>query len=222
MLCLLGSNYQFYALSPKFSPNKISGARLGLFVGPWGPCGHENLLGVYHISAPLYVVMMVLVILPHVSRSPLRIMGLGPHLVPFCGALCSKCFFSGVGQSGLFGDVNFPHRKVHVVPPTCDQIQFWAGAHFGLLMGPKHEKKFCLWPLYTPCSSPLHVGMVWDGNFDLIVGLFYKLWDFGPHLVPFWRAFCSGYFFWHGPFCVLWDVNIHNEIGFTRYLDGLN
>ena len=58
----------------------------------------------------------------------------------------------------------------------------------------------------------MHVGMVWDDKFDMIIGLCCKLWDFGPHLVPIWRAFCSGYFFWHGPFSVLSDVNIHMKL----------
>ena len=124
---------------------------------------------------------------------------------------CSKYFFWSWPFCAV-GGVNFPHKKVYVVPPTFHQIQVWVGAHFGLLMGPKQRKKLCLWPLYTPLNSPLHVGMVWDGNFDMFVGLSCKLWDFGPHLVPFWRAFCSWYFFWRGPYCARWDVNIHMKL----------
>ena len=88
-------------------------------------------------SAPLYVVMMVLgVTLPHVYRSLLRIMGLGATFGALLAGPLQQVLFFWRWIFCAVGNVNFPHKKVHVVPPTFDQIQFRAGAHFGLLVGP--------------------------------------------------------------------------------------
>ena len=77
-------------------------------------------------------------------------MGLGAKFGALLAGPLYKYFFSGVGHSVLLRMLIFHIKKFHVVPPTFDQIQFWAEAQFGLLMGPKQRKiMFCLWPLYT-------------------------------------------------------------------------